>query len=516
MEIDDDPDTSTYEDFDDEHTMRATDRNTTYTTRTVNDMHELILKRVADMEAGVINRLNRAMEVITRQTNTIADLNKKVTLLDTIVRNTKETTNPQKTPTEPKPTAKPPGKPMQTPADPVTTQGEKKKTKTPENPPKAPKSFADAAKPNTEKEEWQTATSKNKKKQQQQQPSKDAVDPGHPLSARRFVICRSKDAPAINNNQQLVDVRDACNVILKDYLRFHQTGNIVIGVTTTYKGNLLITTSPTVTAISIMEYKKVLVKRLEGLDLSITQVQDVRVWPKVIIHRVDTSAFPRDMEGMSKLKFELESNNTWLKLEDEALPRYLKSAIRMMEEEANLGPRMHTSIIIGCQTQQMADAAIERGLYAWGTRLKATPFHKARPQDMCKRCLGFGHHHEACRKSWACNICSEDHATHAHTCSTCNMQGKLCKCTPAKCYHCAENHLASDPKCVITSALKAKIFNPEHRQEEQTERQNEQLPQPHQPTQTEQPNNALPTATGDRHTPTLTNAPPQDTTTTEC
>ena len=178
MEIDDDLDTSTYEDFDDEHTMRGTDRNTTYTTRTVNDMHEVILKRVADMEAGVINRLNRAMEVITRQTNTIADLNKKVTLLDTIVRNRKETTNPQKTPTEPKPTAKPPGKPMQTPADPVTTPGREKKTKTPENPPKAPKSFADAAKPNTEKENGKLPPARTRRKTAAgQRPSKDAVDP---------------------------------------------------------------------------------------------------------------------------------------------------------------------------------------------------------------------------------------------------------------------------------------------------------------------------------------------------
>ena len=34
---------------------------------------------------------------------------------------------------------------------------------------------------------------------------------------------------------------------------------------------------------------------------------------------------------------------------------------------------------------------------------------------------------------------------------------ETCKCTPAKCYHCAENHLASDPKCVITSALRGQL-----------------------------------------------------------
>ena len=444
-------------------------------------MQVMMMKRLAEMEAVFTTRLNRATETMSLQTSHIKELTKKVSSLEASIRSGKTPTTPQ-APQQDATTPKAPQKPQ----NPSKPSAEAKKTSKSAREaaatsatPTAPKSYSQAAQ--NPSKSWETVGPKHNKKKTTNAPL------ALPLSQRRFVIKRSPESTPLDP-KHYITLRDKCNEILKAHMhhsRSTPTGNIIIGITHTAKGNLLATTCGEVKAESLMEIRQILAKRLAETNLDgygptgVTEVQDVREWPKIIIHRVDTSAFPDTTEGMIKLKGELENSQAWFRVVEDIVPRYLTSAARREREEVSLmSPRIHTSMVIACQSEDMASAAINQGLFAWGTKLKATRFHKSRPTDMCKRCLGFGHHEDSCRKAWSCIICADTHATVAHTCDICGAQGKECPCRPPFCHHCNSDHLATDPKCLATKAFRDRLRRPREQQGETTEASQHQHFQP--------------------------------------
>lgn len=416
-----------------------------------------LLQRLSDMEATLMGRINQQADTISQLNTKVASISKENASLKKTLSNfsntlkkaatspslptsqqsqTQQSTSPQPTPT---PTT---GKEKVVPSQTSSQPNESSKTQ----------SFAEVAAGSPE--EWNLHTNKKKKKS-----TKTII----PLQNRRFLILREQDAGMVKEQGTLVKVRDTINKVLREHMaKESEDGNVVVAVSCNFKGNLMVTTREDIKADAVIAHGKLILHWLKDLNLKTSSIQDSHQWPKIILNQVDTSAFPDTPEGMDKLKQELETNNCNFKVQADTLPRYLKSASTRAKEVEDGIVKMHTSMVICCSSRQQAEQAVSKGLFVWGMRLRVKPYLSARPTDMCKRCLGFGHHEGGCRKPANCNICSQQHPTLSHTCTICNKQGILCSCTPPSCYHCKEEHLASDPKCAATATIRSRFQQSQH------------------------------------------------------
>lgn len=265
---------------------------------------------------------------------------------------------------------------------------------------------------------------------------------------RKFTILRPQDSPTLTA-EQLVNVRDILNTTVRPLLPETFPQNPVLGVTQTPKGHLSIMTCPSVSAAALLTHKKVMIRELDTHQLFCDGIQDNSPWHKVIIHRVRVSDFEDSPEGMEAFRAEITNYNDWVELADVS-PRYLKGKEQRHRDDSNsINPkeREHASMVVVVKDETTLKKVVKYGVWIRSEHLRAVKFLSARPHDICKRCLGYGHHQDVCKRQPRCAVCTQTHSTMDHACQDCDFTGpKACKCTPPKCIHCEGQHLATDQR----------------------------------------------------------------------
>ena len=177
-------------------------------------------------------------------------------------------------------------------------------------------------------------------------------------------------------------------------------------------------------------------------------------WHKVHLASVNRLDFSGP-HGMDALKQEIEAYNPQLQLA--CTPRWLVKEIA--------SHKVCSSVVLSFKDNAGYKKAL-KGVWVNGVRLRTSTFYAARPQDQCKRCQTFGHAWQSCRHQEACKYCAGKHQSTAHTCNQCNVKGKHCTHTQAKCILCAGDHFATSPDCEFRRKVLARTA------QHQTARQN--------------------------------------------
>ena len=177
-------------------------------------------------------------------------------------------------------------------------------------------------------------------------------------------------------------------------------------------------------------------------------------WHKVHLASVNRLDFSGP-HGMDALKQEIEAYNPQLQLA--CTPRWLVKEIA--------SHKVCSSVVLSFKDNAGYKKAL-KGVWVNGVRLRTSTFYDARPQDQCKRCQTFGHAWQSCRHQEACKYCAGKHQSTAHTCNQCNVKGKHCTHTQAKCILCAGDHFATSPDCEFRRKVLARTA------QHQTARQN--------------------------------------------
>jgi hypothetical protein len=120
----------------------------------------------------------------------------------------------------------------------------------------------------------------------------------------------------------------------------------------------------------------------------------------------------------------------------------VKDTARWLSRASDLEWKTTGSIVF-----PVASVAASKGLLRYGLnilgkncRVEAYRSHSARAQ--CFRCQGYGHNPKACKGPVACRLCSKNHFTFSHKCSTCGSSS-ACNHQEAKCTNCSQSHAAN-------------------------------------------------------------------------
>jgi len=113
----------------------------------------------------------------------------------------------------------------------------------------------------------------------------------------------------------------------------------------------------------------------------------------------------------------------------------------------------HGSVVFAVPSAMEQKILLRTGLNIAGRTSKVVNYRTFSPTTQCRRCQGFGHDPEMCKRPVTCAVCSKNHHTKAHSCRTC-MSTLPCPHTPAKCKNCDKEHLANSQHCEIIQALR--------------------------------------------------------------
>jgi hypothetical protein len=290
---------------------------------------------------------------------------------------------------------------------------------------------------------------KGKRKAETPSTSKDSSGKPNPTSdtvkrsQRQIVILRETEPK--ESTFQAMKIRDAANKALSDAKA--PPALKVASATRNARGNVILLTKDDCTSQQVMQFKGAIETALKKADPKIKSIQSSEHWTKLIIHGIDTIYFPDTKDGMEKLKTELETYNSKVKLA--MAPRYLTRP----EKRRN---KTNTSAVIAFKENEAASYILRNGVMAMGVHHKAEKFYSARPWDQCMKCQGFGHHWQRCDRVPACRLCAQEHETKDHKCDTCPTRGKKCSHTTLCCANCEGPHTASDPGCDSANAIAAR------------------------------------------------------------
>jgi hypothetical protein len=418
----------------------------------------ILLRQMSDMQHTFTTEIRGLKDTITHQSRVISSLNTMVKSLQKDVKTNKaaQAKQPASNPTPAKTTTNPPTAPAaakvtkgNTPTTSKQPVNETVGTQPASTPNKKP-TYAEVSKKGEGVFEEVTYSKKKKDRPLGTSMFKD--------SERRIILKRDEDKPAIHNQAKLVEIRDACNSILREFEEFKSyTGNIIISVRSSTRGHLIAMTAINIKAETVMKHDLRFRHRLAQRDFGILDLQEDKPWHKVVVHSVDCQAFPDTDEGMKRLAAEITMNNEWCKFNAKSTIRYLKPlAVRNKEAEERMTEKTHTSVVITVADKATADAVVKYGLIIWGTLSKSSIFRSIRPFQTCTKCLGFGHHSQNCKSEARCNICAEKHHTSLHVCQACSSAPEAnCGCIKPLCYHCRGEHMANSPSCPTTIERKA-------------------------------------------------------------
>lgn len=275
--------------------------------------------------------------------------------------------------------------------------------------------------------------------------------PSQPPSTQRRILA-SSSSPAHGNP---LAIREAVNCAVFAVTKL--SGPAVRSAHVNGKGNLVLTLMEHVSTDLLMANAQHIEKKLSPFfgNQACTLTVPTR-WRKVHLASVNCLDFAGE-HGMQALRQEIEAYNPQLKLA--CVPRWLLRDIP--------SHKVCSSVVLSFEDETCYKKAL-KGVWVNGVRLRTSTFYAARPQDQCRRCQMFGHAWQTCRYQEACKYCAGKHASSKHTCSQCNVEGKHCSHTQAKCIHCAEDHFATSPDCSYRQKVIARVF--QHRQAAHTNR----------------------------------------------
>jgi hypothetical protein len=261
--------------------------------------------------------------------------------------------------------------------------------------------------------------------------------------SRTFTILRNTTAD--NQSINPLQIRDCINHALLDAKASPQLK--VASATLNPRGNIVVLTKDNCTATEVLKFQDQIQKAVNSLDKHTENIQTSEDWAKVLVHGIHQEYFPDTIDGMEKLKKEIEDFNSRVKVMN--TPRYL------LRPERRNG-KQHSSVVFAVQNKEVLKSIVKSGLHAMGNSQKVEEFYSVRPVDQCPKCQGFGHHHQRCKKAATCRICSAEHLTSEHKCGNCKAVGKLCPHYTPKCINCSGKHKANDPSCPTITILNSR------------------------------------------------------------
>jgi hypothetical protein len=129
-----------------------------------------------------------------------------------------------------------------------------------------------------------------------------------------------------------------------------------------------------------------------------------------------------------------------------------------LTSEAKRMNQLASSIVVAFATEGEATRAIRQRLYIGGASVRVEKLYSVAPTTQCGKCQGYGHLDSHCKKGPRCQLCSENHATPQHKCSTCSIKGARCPHLAPKCSNCKGAHTANSETCEILLAIKSKAL----------------------------------------------------------
>ena len=112
------------------------------------------------------------------------------------------------------------------------------------------------------------------------------------------------------------------------------------------------------------------------------------------------------------------------------------------------------SVVVAFPNKIQANRAIRNRLYIVGISTRVTKFHSISSTAQYTKYASFSHLEFLCKKEPKCILCSEDHVTSQHYCSTCKKKGTRYSHLIPKCSNCKEAYIADFKLCEYYLALK--------------------------------------------------------------
>ena len=150
---------------------------------------------------------------------------------------------------------------------------------------------------------------------------------------------------------------------------------------------------------------------------------------------------------MQKAKDEILSFNKDLNLNIKGLPFWITP-----RHKRESGTQWAGSIAVALANEQEAERAIRYRLYIGSICARVEKMNTVSRTLQCRRCQGFGHLENKCRRPLTCQICSQEHNTKEHHCPEC-QETQGCAHLPRKCSNCKQAHTANDRTCEVFQAL---------------------------------------------------------------
>ena len=194
-------------------------------------------------------------------------------------------------------------------------------------------------------------------------------------------------------------------------------------------------------------YSDALIKVAIQFDATITGIEKAEQWYRLRVHRVLLSRYFDNPQGLQLARDEIEATQG---LSMPLFPQWLgnKETIR---EKYNSKKIKCSTIVITVRSKLEADNIIAKGLYFGGFNHTADRYWETGPEDICPKCLEFGHtNFRACTEPARCYICTGNHEASEHKCPVtgCSaLQGKPCIHLPIKCVRCKGPHMATSTSC---------------------------------------------------------------------
>jgi hypothetical protein len=217
-------------------------------------------------------------------------------------------------------------------------------------------------------------------------------------------------------------------------------GPVILSVSSSIAGNMILTTTPQFNADFLVENKDIWSQQIKYV-----KIQKRTIWYKVVAHGIPTYDF-NTPTGMDQIIDEVKTFNPGYT--PMGKPYWLTSAANRASQRAG-------SIVIAFPTEEQATKAIKNRLYIAGISVKIEKFEQTAPTSQCSKCGGFGHLASLCKKqATRCLLCSEPHSTDKHYCLICKKEGQKYVHLVPTCINCHEPHVSTDKSCEIYKGLK--------------------------------------------------------------
>jgi hypothetical protein len=169
-------------------------------------------------------------------------------------------------------------------------------------------------------------------------------------------------------------------------------------------------------------------------------------WTKVLIHNVSTTNEEGYQRSQAELLDALLKNPPFKKAEITQNPRWLK------DPEIIVHQKTSTIVTAFIDKNKNINTILNGSVHMFGSPVRVTLWHERPNQALCKRCWGWGHKQDNCKKPLRCRLCGKigknehDHPKH---CSQCAESSEITNnCNHVQCNTCGDKgHTVGDATC---------------------------------------------------------------------